>query len=194
MIKAHRPNCLCLSCMSSKSWEIKVCKQVVNELWFDSIVGLWFIAILYVHKLDLRYNLAHKTCGYTKETSCSHLPLLFFLSVPVCLSLSLALPVCEKNVQKVCANSSEEHLQPFKDKMEGFLSVGKSLRSPELLLSSSSSSSTGTYAFSSWMLIGWIKLFHSELWGTKGEIDLRPPKIKYMDSHIVLLKPSDGTF
>ncbi|CAL8300021.1 unnamed protein product [Boreogadus saida] len=37
--------------------------------------------------------------------------------------LKRELTVCEKNVQKVCANSSEEHLQPFKDKMEGFLSV-----------------------------------------------------------------------
>ncbi|XP_077444000.1 formin [Stigmatopora argus] len=28
---------------------------------------------------------------------------------------------CEKNVQKVCLNSPEEHLQPFKDRMEAFL-------------------------------------------------------------------------
>ncbi|KAM9777272.1 formin [Neosynchiropus ocellatus] len=32
------------------------------------------------------------------------------------------LTTCEKNVEKVCANSSEEHLQPFKEKMEAFVS------------------------------------------------------------------------
>ncbi|KAF7669530.1 hypothetical protein LDENG_00182660 [Lucifuga dentata] len=32
------------------------------------------------------------------------------------------LTTCEKDVQKVCANSSEEHLQPFKQKMEAFIS------------------------------------------------------------------------
>ncbi|KAI1897311.1 hypothetical protein AGOR_G00082010 [Albula goreensis] len=32
---------------------------------------------------------------------------------------------CEKNVQKVCLNSSEEHLEPFKEKMESFVSMGK---------------------------------------------------------------------
>uniref|UniRef100_A0A8P4GHT1 Formin 1 n=1 Tax=Dicentrarchus labrax TaxID=13489 RepID=A0A8P4GHT1_DICLA len=35
------------------------------------------------------------------------------------------LTACEKNVQKVCANSSEENLQPFKEKMEGFISAGE---------------------------------------------------------------------
>ncbi|KAA8582299.1 hypothetical protein FQN60_009039 [Etheostoma spectabile] len=33
------------------------------------------------------------------------------------------LTACEKSVQKVCANSSEENLQPFKEKMEGFISA-----------------------------------------------------------------------
>lgn len=38
----------------------------------------------------------------------------------------LFLPIaCEKGVQKVCANSSDEHLQPFKDKMEAFIASGK---------------------------------------------------------------------
>lgn len=37
---------------------------------------------------------------------------------------SFLLLACEKDVQKVCANSSEEHLQPFKDKMEGFVCAG----------------------------------------------------------------------
>ncbi|KAJ8356244.1 hypothetical protein SKAU_G00190380 [Synaphobranchus kaupii] len=32
---------------------------------------------------------------------------------------------CEKNVQKVCSSSSEEHLEPFKEKMETFVSIGK---------------------------------------------------------------------
>uniref|UniRef100_A0A3B4WZW1 Formin 1 n=1 Tax=Seriola lalandi dorsalis TaxID=1841481 RepID=A0A3B4WZW1_SERLL len=34
------------------------------------------------------------------------------------------LTACEKDVHKVCANSSEEHLQPFQEKMEGFISAG----------------------------------------------------------------------
>lgn len=38
----------------------------------------------------------------------------------------LSLPACEKDVKKVCANSSEENLQPFRDKMEGFISAGES--------------------------------------------------------------------
>ena len=121
MIKAHRPNCLCLSCMSSKSWEIKVCKQVVNELWFDSIVGLWFIAILSVYKLDLRYNLAHKTCGNTKETSCSHLPLLFSLPVPVCLSLCLSLFQCVKGTCRRCVPTPQRNTSsPSKIKWKAF--------------------------------------------------------------------------
>ncbi|XP_029613696.1 formin [Salmo trutta] len=33
------------------------------------------------------------------------------------------LTVCEKGVQKVCSSSSEEHLQPFKDKMESFVLI-----------------------------------------------------------------------
>ena len=39
---------------------------------------------------------------------------------------SVSLTACEKNVQKVCANSSEENLQPFKEKMAGFVSAGES--------------------------------------------------------------------
>ncbi|XP_068195628.1 formin-1-like isoform X4 [Antennarius striatus] len=37
----------------------------------------------------------------------------------------------EKDVQRVCANSSEENLQPFKEKMEGFISSGKMEHSAE---------------------------------------------------------------
>ncbi|TSO67487.1 Formin [Bagarius yarrelli] len=33
------------------------------------------------------------------------------------------LTACEKDVEKVCANSSDEHLQPFKDKMDTFLTT-----------------------------------------------------------------------
>uniref|UniRef100_A0AAY5K829 Formin 1 n=1 Tax=Esox lucius TaxID=8010 RepID=A0AAY5K829_ESOLU len=35
------------------------------------------------------------------------------------------LTVCEKGVQKVCSGSSQEYLQPFKDKMEAFLLTGE---------------------------------------------------------------------
>ncbi|KAG5266204.1 hypothetical protein AALO_G00250930 [Alosa alosa] len=41
------------------------------------------------------------------------------------------LTACEKNVQKVCANSLEEHLQPFKDKMEAFLVTAQSEHTAE---------------------------------------------------------------
>ncbi|XP_068608286.1 formin-like [Brachionichthys hirsutus] len=37
----------------------------------------------------------------------------------------------EKDVQKVCANASEENLQPFKEKMEGFISSAQMERSAE---------------------------------------------------------------
>nr|XP_029486707.1 uncharacterized protein LOC115107453 [Oncorhynchus nerka] len=33
------------------------------------------------------------------------------------------LTVCEKGVQKVCSSSTDEHLQPFKDKMEAFVLI-----------------------------------------------------------------------
>lgn len=53
-------------------------------------------------------------------------------SVSACLVMSnhttsflSSLPACEKEVQKVCANSTEENLQPFQDKMEGFISAGE---------------------------------------------------------------------
>lgn len=32
---------------------------------------------------------------------------------------------CEKDVQRVCSESPEEHLQPFKDKMEAFVLSGE---------------------------------------------------------------------
>ncbi|XP_072221865.1 formin-like isoform X2 [Leuresthes tenuis] len=41
------------------------------------------------------------------------------------------LTVCEKDVQKVCANSSEENLQPFKEKMEAFISSAQKEHSAE---------------------------------------------------------------
>uniref|UniRef100_G3NRU9 Formin 1 n=1 Tax=Gasterosteus aculeatus aculeatus TaxID=481459 RepID=G3NRU9_GASAC len=37
------------------------------------------------------------------------------------------LTACEKTMQKICANPSEEFLQPFKEKMEGFISAGESM-------------------------------------------------------------------
>lgn len=55
---------------------------------------------------------------------------LFFLlrDISTCHIIHLLFSVpsaCEKNVQKVCANSTEENLQPFKEKMEGFISAGE---------------------------------------------------------------------
>ncbi|XP_070776194.1 formin-like [Enoplosus armatus] len=41
------------------------------------------------------------------------------------------LTACEKDVQKVCASSSEEHLQPFMEKMEGFISAAQKEHSAE---------------------------------------------------------------
>ncbi|KAM7402887.1 hypothetical protein PAMA_003692 [Pampus argenteus] len=41
------------------------------------------------------------------------------------------LTACERDVQKVCINSSEEHLQPFKEKMEGFVSAAQKEHSAE---------------------------------------------------------------
>ncbi|KAM9842966.1 formin [Aulostomus maculatus] len=41
------------------------------------------------------------------------------------------LTACERDVQKVCANSSEEHLQPFKQNMEGFISAAQEEYSAE---------------------------------------------------------------
>ncbi|XP_056623949.1 formin isoform X1 [Triplophysa dalaica] len=40
--------------------------------------------------------------------------------------LKKELTACEKEVRQVCENSSEEHLQPFKDKMETFISTAQS--------------------------------------------------------------------
>jgi hypothetical protein len=40
-------------------------------------------------------------------------------------SLSSSTPACSAETEKVCQVSSEEHLQPFKEKMEGFLSQGE---------------------------------------------------------------------
>ncbi|KAK9533544.1 hypothetical protein VZT92_008656 [Zoarces viviparus] len=41
------------------------------------------------------------------------------------------LTACEKTIQKVCANPSEEHLQPFKEKMEGFIAAAQEEHSAE---------------------------------------------------------------
>lgn len=45
--------------------------------------------------------------------------------------LKRELTVCEKDVQKVCANSSEEHLQPFKERMDDFLSAAQEQHATE---------------------------------------------------------------
>uniref|UniRef100_A0A673HAB4 Formin-1-like n=1 Tax=Sinocyclocheilus rhinocerous TaxID=307959 RepID=A0A673HAB4_9TELE len=44
--------------------------------------------------------------------------------------LKKELTACVKEVEQVCENSSEEHLQPFKDKMETFVSTGESQKHP----------------------------------------------------------------
>lgn len=41
------------------------------------------------------------------------------------------LTTCEKDLQKVCDNSSEENLEPFKEKMEGFVSAAQRDHSAE---------------------------------------------------------------
>ncbi|XP_061700581.1 formin-1-like isoform X2 [Syngnathoides biaculeatus] len=41
------------------------------------------------------------------------------------------LTTCERDMQKVCADSAEEHLQPFREKMEGFVSTAKAEHSAE---------------------------------------------------------------
>lgn len=41
------------------------------------------------------------------------------------------LTACEKNVEKVCTNSTEEHLQPFKNKMDAFVSAAQKEHSDE---------------------------------------------------------------
>ena len=41
---------------------------------------------------------------------------------------SLVVPACTSEVEKVCKVSSEEHLQPFKGKMDEFLSQGEQRR------------------------------------------------------------------
>ncbi|KAI9537657.1 hypothetical protein NQZ68_023902 [Dissostichus eleginoides] len=61
-------------------------------------------------------HLAPSPSTNSKHICCSHMDNQF------CLPLIGG--ACEKNVQKVCANSSEENLQPFKEKMAGFVSAG----------------------------------------------------------------------
>ncbi|KAL6106001.1 fmn1 [Pungitius sinensis] len=48
-----------------------------------------------------------------------------------CRKLKKDLTACEKTMQKVCANPSEEYLQPFKEKMEGFISAAQKELSAE---------------------------------------------------------------
>lgn len=42
--------------------------------------------------------------------------------------------VCETEMEKVCRLSPEEHLQPFKDKMEEFINQGKWSKSSDLFI------------------------------------------------------------
>lgn len=58
------------------------------------------------------------------------------------------LSVCEKDVQEVCSNCLEEHLQPFKDKMESFvLSAWKAHKETESQLTSAQKSFQDTVLF-----------------------------------------------
>lgn len=50
--------------------------------------------------------------------------ILSYLLNRFCPSL-FSIAECEKVVQRVCSNSPEEHLQPFKDKMEAFVLSGE---------------------------------------------------------------------
>ncbi|XP_051941910.1 formin-like isoform X2 [Hippocampus zosterae] len=46
-------------------------------------------------------------------------------------SMKKDLTACERDVQRVCATSAQEHLQPFKEKMLGFVSTAKTEHSVE---------------------------------------------------------------
>lgn len=43
----------------------------------------------------------------------------------ILISMSLPFAACETEAEKVCKLSLEEHIQPFKDSMEKFISQGK---------------------------------------------------------------------
>ncbi len=61
------------------------------------------------------------------KINCSSVPLIIlFVSFSYLCSCSLLyFTACTAETEKVCNVSSEERLQPFKDKMEEFLTRGK---------------------------------------------------------------------
>ncbi|KAF4083864.1 hypothetical protein AMELA_G00122240 [Ameiurus melas] len=85
-----------------------------------------YVVSYYLRKLD-------KDAGTDKSIFPLPEPQDFFLAAQVKFDdllkdmrkLKRDLTACEKDVQNVCANSSEEHLQPFKDKMDTFLTTAK---------------------------------------------------------------------
>ncbi|KAM9355178.1 formin-like isoform 1-T1 [Pholidichthys leucotaenia] len=88
-----------------------------------------YVVSYYLHNVD-------KNAGTDKSTFPLPEPQDVFLAAQVKFDdldrdlrqLGHDLMRCEKDVQKVCCDSSEEHLQPFKDKMEAFvLSARKEL-------------------------------------------------------------------
>lgn len=53
----------------------------------------------------------------------------------VVIFLSSSFPACTSQVEKVCSSSDEENLQPFKGKMDAFLTQGKHLKNTFQLFS-----------------------------------------------------------
>ncbi|XP_058254382.1 formin-1-like isoform X1 [Hemibagrus wyckioides] len=83
-----------------------------------------YVVLYYLRNID-------KDAGTDKSVFPLPEPQDFFLAAQVKFDdlfkdmrkLKRDLTACEKEVQKVCANSLEEHLQPFKDKMDTFLTT-----------------------------------------------------------------------
>lgn len=77
-----------------------------------------------IHCLPRLFNRTVETPSIESFVHCE--PLNYFSTHLLSFCFLFLLPACEKNVENVCTNSSEEHLQPFKQKMEAFLSTGES--------------------------------------------------------------------
>nr|XP_020459527.1 formin-like [Monopterus albus] len=89
----------------------------------DSHISLVdYVVSYYLHNVD-------KNAGTDQSTFPLPEPPDVFLAAQVnfddlntdLIQLGQDLTRCEKDIQKVCSNSPEEHLQPFKDKMEAFV-------------------------------------------------------------------------
>ncbi|XP_046712251.1 formin-like isoform X1 [Silurus meridionalis] len=93
----------------------------------DSRISLVdYVVLYYLRNID-------KDAGTDKSIFPLPEPQDFFLAAQVKFDdlfkdmrkLKKDLTACEKDVQNVCASSLEEHLQPFKDKMDSFLTTAK---------------------------------------------------------------------